>query len=131
MQIQLSLITTALLLSTSCAHVPIKDEQFCAVIPGGLGATCDNVFTAHQIILTEPEWQALQAEWASHGQATECTQASTIGDIKAEIEKLCSEVDCDYPTQQKIIKGLSKVQRMGKYVMSQKVQDYARTLSYR
>lgn len=104
----------ALLLAANGCAVPIHDEQFCSPVPGNLGAVCDNFLTSNQLILTEAEWVALQAQWQASGQATECTTSQTVGDIKAEIEKLCSVYPCDTPTQTLLIRGLKKIQRLGK-----------------
>lgn len=109
-------IVTAQLLLSSCA-VPIKDEQFCSPLPGNLGATCDNFLTSNQIILDETGWQALQSSWLAQGQATECTTSQTLGDIKDELEKLCSRTACSYPVQQQVelfLKGLEKIESLGK-----------------
>ena len=105
-------ILTGLVLLSSCS-VKIKDAQFCAPIPGHLGAVCDNFLTSNQLILDEAGWQALQAQWIAAGQATECTQAQTLGDLKSEIEKLCSLAPCNYQVKQKILKGLTKLQSLG------------------
>lgn len=74
---------------------------------------CDNFLTANQQILNEKQWQALQMQWMSAGQAVECTSSQSIGEIKAEIEKLCSKVSCDYQIQKTILDGLNKVLTLG------------------
>jgi hypothetical protein len=107
------------LLSISCT-VSIKDETFCALVPGNNGAICDNFLTANQQILDEAQWQALQMTWQNQGQATECTQSDTVGDIKAEIEKLCALAPCTYEikkAQKKILKVLSKMQRTAQFAI--------------
>lgn len=108
-----ALLLTTTGLAASCA-VPISDEQFCAPIPGNRGAACDNFLTSRQLILTQAEWVSLQSEWQSQGLAIECTTSQTVGDIKREIEKLCSLTNCDYEIQTKIIQGLNKIQSLGK-----------------
>lgn len=108
-------IVTAQLLLSSCS-VPIKDEQFCSPVPGNLGAVCDNFLTSNQLILDDPGWQALQASWRAKGQSTECTTSQTLGDIKDELEKLCSKTPCSYPVQKQLdifLKGLDKIQALG------------------
>jgi hypothetical protein len=80
----------------------VKDEQFCAVVPGGLGAACDNFLTSNQLILNQAQWEALQTSWQNAGNAVECTTSSTVGDLKSEIEKLCSLTTCDYQTTLKL-----------------------------
>lgn len=104
---------TAAFTLSSCA-VKINDYEFCSPLPNSLGAVCDNFLTANQKILSEEEWQAKQADWIAAGEAVECTQSKTIGDIKGEIEKLCSVSRCHYETKRAIIDGLSKIQALGK-----------------
>ena len=98
-------IQTGLLLLTSGCAVTIHDFQACSPVPkfdatghviGSMGATCDNFLTANQQILTEQEWQALQASWNASGQAVECTNSGALAANKAEIEKLCSKTPCSY-----------------------------------
>jgi len=92
----------------------IVDYEFCSPLPGGLGSICDHFLTAHQEILTEEQWVALQAQWLSQGQATECTTANALGDLKKEIEELCSKTRCSYEAVQIITSGLNKIQNLGK-----------------
>lgn len=113
-RVLLSTITAQLLLQASSCAVVIKDAQFCSPLPGNLGAVCDNFLTSNQLILDAGEWTALQASWASLGQATECTTSQTVGDLKSELEKLCSDTSCDYPDAQKVFKGLKKIENLGK-----------------
>ena len=104
------MMTAALLLS-SCA-VQIYDEQFCAPVPGNLGAVCDNFLTDKQLVLDEQGWLALQASWQKAGNATECTSSATLGDIKGEIEKLCSKTSCTYVEQQQVNASIRNIDRM-------------------
>ena len=99
-------------LSSGCA-VTIKDSQWCSPIPGGLGAVCDNFLIANQVILTQAEWENAQRNWVNAGLAVECTTSNTLGDLKREIEKLCSLTPCDYPTKARILQGLTKLQTLG------------------
>lgn len=112
--IVLLFILTALLVLVSGCAVHVKDMQFCSPIPGNLGAVCDNFLSSNQLILDQAGWAALQAKWALAGNAVECTTSQTLGDIKSEIEKLCSVARCDYRIQQKVIQGLNKLQALGK-----------------
>ena len=106
------LLMTVLPFLSSCA-VQINDEQFCSPIPGGNGAICDNFLTSNQMILSEADWQALQASWINSGNAVECTTSKTVGDIKKELEQLCSVAKCDDVAQKKIVDGLNKIQSLG------------------
>jgi hypothetical protein len=69
------------LTSFSCG-VQINDAQFCSPLPGHLGSVCDNLLTSNPLLLTQVEWEALQAKWQANGQAVECTQSKTLGDFK-------------------------------------------------
>lgn len=114
-----------LLLSLSCCAVQIKDNQFCSPIPGALGAVCDNFLTKNQLILTEAQWQALQAQWIADGNAVECTTSGSLGDLKEEIEKLCSKTSCTYE-EQLAVKELKKILKRMK-----KAADKSRALMLR
>lgn len=114
-------MTVAHLQLLSCA-TPILDRQFCNPVPlidaqgvlhpTGNGATCDNFLTANQQILTEVQWQTLMLSWLNSGSIVACTTSAAIGEIKAEIEKLCSKTPCDYPTQQAKKILLGAIERM-------------------
>jgi hypothetical protein len=108
----------ALLLPLVDCAIPIHDAKFCSPPPGEVGAVCDNFLTSDQQILNETQWGALQTQWIAAGQAIECTQSQTLGDIKEEIEQLCSMTKCDYPTQQAITQGLKKIQQLGKNTLN-------------
>ena len=109
-----STTTAALLLSNGGCAVQIADFQACSPIPGGFGAVCDNFLTKNPETLTQDQWNQLQSTWISQGEAVECVTSTSIGNIKKEIEKLCSETKCDYPTQSAIIEGLNKIEALGK-----------------
>lgn len=121
------------LLLSNCA-IQIRDHQFCSPIPvitqaDGtkiyLGATCDNFLSEHQLILSQDDWEKLQADWLEQGMSTECTSSDTLGDIKAELEKLCSRTRCSYQTIQ-AIHSLRKVISLGdtsKQIRSQQIKE--------
>lgn len=103
--------------SSSCAKfkIPVKinDMQFCSPIPGGLGAVCDNFLTNNRMLLDAQGWEDLQDRWIAEGYSVECTPSRSLGDIKAEIEKLCSVAPCDYQVKKKVLQGLRKLQVRG------------------
>lgn len=99
----------ALLLLSGCA-VQIADMTVCSPIPGTDFAACDNFLTSDPQTIN---WTTEQSTWASQGYATECVNSDALGNIKAEIEKLCSLTACDYPTEQAILSGLKKIQELG------------------
>lgn len=102
-------MTAALLLLNGCA-VSISDFTACSPIPGTTLAACDNFLISDPQTVT---WATEQSIWASQGYATECVNSEALGDIKKEIESLCSLAPCDYETEQKIISGLKKIQELG------------------
>lgn len=113
----LSIVMALATLASSGCAIPIHDFQYCSPVPGGLGAVCDNFLTDNQLILDQAQWLALQNQWMAAGQAVECTQSKTVGDLKAEIEKLCSVTRCSYKVQQKVnalISSLEKIETTGK-----------------
>lgn len=97
------------LLLDACA-VHIQDETFCALVPGDYGAVCDNFLTTKPQTLTKAQWDAMQNSWNAQGYAVECTTSKAIGDIKTEIEQLCSVTRCDYEVEKKILDGLNRMQ---------------------
>jgi hypothetical protein len=97
---------------TSGCSVAIKDMKFCSPIPGGLGAVCDSFLTPGQEILVADGWLKQQTDWLKAGYSTECTSSGSVGDIKAELEKLCSKTRCSYGIQQAII-GLGRLETLG------------------
>lgn len=106
----LLLIPTALLLLTleGCA-VNVSNFTACALVPGNQGAVCDDFLQNNQRILTEPEWEALEAQWNAQGSAVECTTSESVGEIKRELEELCSKYPCN-ETVKKNIQNLARLQ---------------------
>lgn len=101
--------TGALLpLLSGCGGVQIHDEQFCSPVPGGLGAVCDNFLTSNQLILDQAAWEAMQASW----DGVECTSSKTLGDIKTELEQLCSKTPCTYPQKQQLKLALKHIDKI-------------------
>lgn len=85
-----------LLSLTQCARIQVSDHEYCGDM-GSLGATCFHFLTAATRDIPQPDWDNMR-----FGQI--CTndpngqQGATFADIKATIEKLCSESkDCVYP----------------------------------
>ena len=97
----------------SCS-IQVHDFKACALIPGDLGATCDNFLSPGQTNLTQSQWMALESTWNAQGQAVVCVQSQTIAQIKAEIEKSCSEVSCSYVQVQQVLSGLKKMDNLGR-----------------
>jgi len=95
-------------LCLSCGTVQVKDEQWCSPIPGVGGAACDWFLHSHQEIKTAEQWSALQAQWG----VIECTSAQTVGDLKGEVEKLCSEVKCTEEVKQTLLQGLERIKNL-------------------
>lgn len=118
LKVRLCMMMAALMLLANCqADLPvtINDYEFCSPPPPfNMGAACDNFLTANARFLSEEQWMQWQNDLVTAGKAVECTSSDNIANIKAEIEKLCSVANCDYPTLQKILKGLSKIEVLGK-----------------
>lgn len=83
-----------------------------------MGAVCDNFLTKNQQLLDEIQWEQLKASWNQSGWAVECTTSDTVGNLKKEIELLCSNQKCDYSTQQAIVGVLNRVITTGKRALS-------------
>jgi hypothetical protein len=100
-------------LLSSCSE-NIANFQGCSPLPGGLGADCDDFLDSNQLQLNPQQWATLLNSWYAAGDPPVCMRASAVGNVKAEIEKLCSEYPCDYLTQQAITQGLMRLQNMSR-----------------
>lgn len=67
--------------------------------PSGGGAVCDDFLTAKPQTLSEPAWEAQELADENAGDAVECTTANSLGNLKQELELLCSNTPCSYQTQ--------------------------------
>jgi hypothetical protein len=77
---------------SGCAHVEIKDSEWCGDM-GASGAECFHTLTTETRDLTKTEWDSLRFGMV-------CTKADTFADWKSVIEKLCNKTGiCDYQTQ--------------------------------
>jgi hypothetical protein len=101
-------------LSSCESSVQIPDFQFCAPIPGDIGASCNTFMSGNKQILTQQEWIDLQAQWLSNGQVQEVTISSSVGALKAAVEKLCSEQSCEQSAKILLLNGLSRMELLGK-----------------
>lgn len=113
--ILLLFVTMGTLLLTDCQKVKVKDFQACSPFPPNLGggATCDWLLHKEQLNLDSAQWDAKLASWGP----IEIIQATSFGDLKGEIEKLCSLVKCEQDQEaaaqeKKILAGLKKLQQM-------------------
>lgn len=102
-------IVVALLLN-SCA-VKIYDFKSCGLIPGNLGAECDNFLTSDPQSLNQDQWAALQASWNAAGSAVECVESASLAQLKGEIEKACSVGRCTYAESSAIQNFFLKISR--------------------
>jgi hypothetical protein len=103
MRLRLLAVTTAALLLSSCA-VPISDFQYCVDL-GPEGAACNNFLTQAPLTVPEPQWdQVREGEF--------CINASAYGNIKRELEDLCSKTECTYAQKQQVNKAISLIDRM-------------------
>lgn len=103
-----------------CSTVTVNDFQECSPIPNfesetppDFGAVCDNFLKPNQLILNHEEWVATQKKWIAAGNGVDCVPSSAVGDLKREVEKLCSVAKCDYATKAAVavvVKGLERIQ---------------------
>lgn len=89
----------ALLLSSSCA-VPIKNERWYGDV-GPKGAIWFETLSELSGSVSKEDWDQMRIGMA-------CTTTDVVGEIKAEIEKLCSKTQCDY---EKVEEALGKFAR--------------------
>lgn len=93
-------------LSLFSCGTQISDMVFCDEVPGNDGAVCDGFLKSNPETLTQADWVARKAQWNAAGSAVACTQSVTVGAIKEELEKLCSETPwyapCVYAAQGQI-----------------------------
>jgi hypothetical protein len=97
-------------LVSGCA-VQIKDEPL-YVDEGALGAVEVHLFTPGSTDISESQWAALRFGMV-------CMSAQSFGDIKLEIESLCSKASCDEQTtqaMQNIIQILERVQIVSRQI---------------
>jgi hypothetical protein len=113
----LRIVTVALLLALSACAVQIKDEQFCSLIINPddfsiITVACDNFLSSNPQTLTGQQWLSQVVASEASGIAPECTTSQALADMKAEVEKLCSEQKCDDQTQAMVtnlVNGLTKI----------------------
>lgn len=92
-----------LVLSACAAHVKIQDEQFCLDLEPK-GAHCENMFSNHPVDMTPEEFQA----WRP---GKILITGQTLGDLKQELEELCSFYGhCDTPQIQSALQAMKKIQ---------------------
>ena len=95
--------------STWCSPIPNADGQ----IDQNSLVACDNFLSSNPQLLTPQQWTAMTSGWISQGQAVECTNSQTLGDVKTALEELCGKTSCSYDAQKKALEGLAKLQKLG------------------
>jgi hypothetical protein len=108
---QACLTIMALAIFSSGCATKIYDFKSCGLIPGGLGADCDNFLTSAPQSLTEAQWEALEASWNAAGSAVECIQSASLAQLKGELEKLCTTGKCTYQEAEAFKTFFLKIQR--------------------
>jgi hypothetical protein len=97
---------------SSCGTT-IQNFQQCDLIPGGLGAVCDDFLDSNPTTLSQSQWNDTMALWNSQGDAVACMRSSSEASLKSEIEKLCTDAPwyapCDEQTKIILINGLSRL----------------------
>jgi len=103
---------TALATFNNCGTT-ISNFQQCDLIPGGLGAACDDFLDSNPQTLSASQWNDTTALWNSQGDAVACMRSSSEGQLKSEIEKLCTDAPwyapCDEQTKITLIRGLTRL----------------------
>lgn len=96
---------------SACGHVAIKDFEICSDI-GEQGATCDYFLPP-----AEPH-DFEKNEWDDKRFGQFCISSDAFGDIKRELEELCSthQVTCDYETRKAMRDFFAKIERMKKRI---------------
>lgn len=83
---QLSYLVISLsLIFSSCSPIEIKDYVFCGDL-GRFGATC-----VHSLKTEIPAKRIMKTDWDAMRIGYVCTEANTIADIQASIDKLCNK----------------------------------------
>lgn len=99
----LSLIWTALVLLSACGTtVHVKEENF-YTDKGPDGAVITHFFATDIKDISKPAWDSMR-------EGMTCMSAQAIGDIKSEIEKLCTESSCDKQTVKAIEAALNRLE---------------------
>lgn len=86
----------------SCA-VRINDETF-YVDAGSLGAVTVNLLTPGSEIVPPDQWNPMR-------EGMFCMSPQSFGDIKTEIEELCSKTTCSYQVKQALQGFTGRVER--------------------
>lgn len=74
------------LLSLAACSVPIKEETF-YTDAGDQGAIISHFFSTDSSVIGKSAWDSVR-------EGMTCMGPDAIGDLKAEIEQLCSKVSC-------------------------------------
>lgn len=86
--------------------------------PWGGGAVCDNFLTSQPVTLSQDAWEAQLLAQINQGIAPEVIPATALGNLKKEVEALCSDSTdgCSYSTSQKtatIAANIGRLQSLG------------------
>ena len=102
------LISITLLLFSSCAPIPIKDFEVCAD-GGDFGATCAHFLTTETRDMDKQTWDAARV-----GEL--CISGDAYGQIKAEIEQLCSVTNrCSYEQIQMVNQFAQRIEMIRRH----------------
>jgi hypothetical protein len=89
-------------LLSSCAHVQITDQEWCAD-KGTQGAFCAHTLTTTTRVIPKDQWDDLRfGQFCTADQPADA--GKTLGEIKMWVEQLCTlSRRCDYSTQQAVM----------------------------
>ena len=97
------------LLSSACS-VKIKDETF-FIDAGESGAVTVNFLSTGSTIIDKAAWDSMR-------EGMFCMSSDAIGDIKGEVEKLCSRTSCTYEQKQYFYEFMVRVSNARKLAAS-------------
>lgn len=100
-------IGMALVILSACGHVEIKDQVWYGD-KGPLGAKEFHTMTTYTQKIPKDDWDNMRFGML-------CTNAQTFGEIKREIEVLCSNYKgCTYPDIKPVLERIDRIILMNK-----------------
>lgn len=102
-----------ILISSGCARVKIKNQEWCGD-KGPLGAKCWNTLNDNERVIPAAVWNKIEVG-PDHRFGKVCTDIENFTDTKAVILNLCkASKRCTYDMKTKVITFVDKVQQFAK-----------------
>lgn len=107
-----SFILTAAPLLSSCTGIVVKDSEWCGSL-GSQGAACFHTLTTTEERLSLQAWAERWDDLSNPQGPQLCTTAATFADLKAVIEKLCSDRQgmCTYDQKEQLYQLTKKMDK--------------------